>query len=399
MVTGLTMAINAGVLLSQEAAGSTAQHLRPSPIVRVATFGAPRLIGTPPETGVHLRPAHFLHSASFPPPRLVQATPRLIRPAHFDHVASFGAPRLSQESIESHAWWRINVTANNGAGNAGIGKCEMFGGYDRLNLCSGGTPSASSEASGNTAAESFDDVYSNSGSPRWVSTGNTGQLIYHFASPVAIQGVMLRNWFDQATQMANAFDVQFSDDGSAWTTFFSVTGESGWGRWEGRYFWHPDYAPAYSGSPLATFRYYREICFEPAGGPSDWAIAEIILRSAPAGSNLATGGTPFASAANAESETNAFDGNTATRWRTSRGFDETPVTIGYDRGSGNGFKLAEIAIRSRDDSDAAAGQAPRRGAVQGSNDATLWSSLWETNALTDYTAASPTRTFTDPLYI
>lgn len=392
------LGVNSSILLGQSAVLADTAFLRPTKFTNTQTFRSITVV--PFDPGQLVFPPKFTNTQTFRSLLLSHVAAQALHPTKFTNTQTFRGVTLSVPLGDPHPYWRIEVTANNGAANVGIGKVEMYSGYNRLNQCRGGTPSASSEASGNTAAEAFDETYTNSGgTPRWVSTGATGWIQYHFGTAVNVTGVMLRNWFNQGAQMVAAFNVQWSDDGSAWTTAWSESGETSWGDWEGRWYWDPGYSPSYSGSPLTTFRYYRELCLLPGSGPTDWSIAEIEIRAAPSGADQATGGTAFASAASAEAASNAFDNNTATRWRTARGGANDPQSVGYDMGSGNGFKLAEIVIRSRDDSDAAAGQAPDRGVVQGSNDNTNWSSLWETKAGSPYTAASPTRTFTDPFYV
>ena len=139
--------------------------------------------------------------------------------------------------VGSHLYWRINVTATDSADSFKAQITEMeyratVGGADQA---TGGTATASSNFSTTPPADAFDDSVTTS----WVSDNGAALpqwLRYQFASAVEVAQISITSG-DNATRAARApkdFTIQFSDDGSSWTTALSVTGEPAWGITETR---------------------------------------------------------------------------------------------------------------------------------------------------------------------
>lgn len=95
----------------------------------------------------------------------------------------------------------------------------MRGSAGGANLCSGGTPSASSTGIGLVSG-----AFDGDGGTYWGSNGAVPQwLAYDFGSPVDVQQVWIgEGWIDNAL-WPGEFDLQYSDDGINWDTLKSFT--------------------------------------------------------------------------------------------------------------------------------------------------------------------------------
>jgi hypothetical protein len=124
----------------------------------------------------------------------------------------------------AHSYWRINVTANQGGTNGtAIDALEFratVGGADQA-FGSGGTPTASTTFSTFVAANAFD----NTGGTVWsASSAAVPQwLRYQFPAPVDVLEIAITVNSSGDGQPKN-FDVQYSDDGTNWTTEWSEQG-------------------------------------------------------------------------------------------------------------------------------------------------------------------------------
>lgn len=136
--------------------------------------------------------------------------------------------------MAAHVYWRLNVTANNGSANLSIAEVGMFTANAASTSTSGGTPSASTTNGTQTASLAFDG----STSTYWQATTNTGTLQYQFASAVDIASyqVSARGDASNPTQAPKTWTLQYSDDGSTWTTADTVDRQQNWGLGETRYY-------------------------------------------------------------------------------------------------------------------------------------------------------------------
>lgn len=291
----------------------------------------------------------------------------------------------------AHAYWRIRVTTNNGDGsNTAVGKVYMYADYGRINQAVGGTAIASDAgASGNVPGLSFD--YTNLGS-RWVATTTVPVYLgYHFSTAIALNGIMLRAIDTEFDQLPVDFTIDYSDDGAAWTTAWTVTGVT-WANeaYESKWFWNPTYAPSYSGSPIAPARYWSVLTISHTA--DTFSCAELKLPTVPGGASVTSGGTAIADNSAFGAAANAFDGNNTTFWAPTSAVHY----IGYDFGAGNEKAIAEMRWKSR--SAGVPGQNPKRGEVRFSSDGAVWQPAWIMYDGVTWTDGME-KTFTDPFYV
>lgn len=139
----------------------------------------------------------------------------------------------------AHPYWRILVNSVDGGTNAEIGDLNfqpaIGGGYLTIDT---GYGDASSVNGGHSAADGLDqDV-----STYWQAATATGEwLKYHIDPGNTVMSVMLTASTSSVNllNMPADFDVQYSDDESAWTTAWNVTGATGWTSGEAREFIDP----------------------------------------------------------------------------------------------------------------------------------------------------------------
>lgn len=302
--------------------------------------------------------------------------------------------------VGAHTYWRLLISTNNGDGSfVSVGHIDMYAGFARDNLCVGGTPMASSGGVfGNVTANSFNNAIETG---QWaVNKTGADWIGYLFPTAVAVNGLMLRTYSNQNALMLKNFAVQSSDDGTTWTTQWSVTNATyaAMGDYFPLVFWNSGYASTYTGSPVTARRYWRLYGLTRAG-PSSYACAEMAMRLTPGGAQQCSGGTAIAKGSAGGAAANALDGNAATYWANNAGGGDTvPSWLGYDFGSGNDKKIAEFMWQARNDSGPAAQQSPTRGVVQSSSDNTNWSSIFEAYDATTWTVGMQ-KSFTDNLYI
>lgn len=122
----------------------------------------------------------------------------------------------------NHAYWRVFATNNNGSGSfTSLAELAFKDGSGSTIPTTGGTVIFSSEVSSNEAAKAFD------GDPAsvWAGSGSTNQWIgYQFSSPVGVEQVALTSpTTNGGNQTPKDCLLQYSDDGSAWTTAFSFS--------------------------------------------------------------------------------------------------------------------------------------------------------------------------------
>jgi len=126
----------------------------------------------------------------------------------------------------AHAYWRIKyVTAQNGGASV-IAEVEFRGTSGGSTLTTGGTAIGDSDQSGFEFAKAFD---ANNDATQWFSNsvGSNSWIGYHFSSPVDVVEVAL---YAHGVYGPSSFNVDYSDDGSSWTTlwFVSSTDAAAW---------------------------------------------------------------------------------------------------------------------------------------------------------------------------
>lgn len=150
--------------------------------------------------------------------------------------------------MTTHAWWQLNCTGNDGGNAYGLLQLQFRTSIGGGQAATGGTATASETFDGAGGPYDLSHALANTGLYSGVDASNPQFLRYHFASAVDIAQIMIQARSDggEQDQAPDTFDVQYSDDGTTWTTKWSVS-TSGWGSGETRTF-----APAGSETSTAS---------------------------------------------------------------------------------------------------------------------------------------------------
>jgi F5/8 type C domain len=299
-----------------------------------------------------------------------------------------------------HRYWRVFVNSNNGDAFTGILELEMHESLYGPNVCTGGTASASSAESGYPASSAFDssliDGWTANFSGWAGSTGTNQWIAYDFGAgnDKAIKAITITSrggntYF--SGQAPNTFEIQWSNDGSTWTTYFSESGIT-WTTDPVQKFSHPSAISVHTGSPHGSHRYWR---LHTLWADTAVSAGEVEMRGTPSGSDLATGGTATASSdfSGSFNAPKAFDNSFTTLW--SAASSRVAAWLQYDFGSA--VSLAEVTLRSRHDS-LATGTARRASIRYADSTSGPWTTAWAPPAQGAW-SLSETRTFTDPAYV
>lgn len=160
----------------------------------------------------------------------------------FRHFTDPGAASYSGSPHGTHLYWRILQTERDGGNANAISEAEFRATPSGADQATGGTATASAEFDGTTgAAKAFD----NDNATLWASTATNPPhwLRYQFASAVAVAEVTIRARSDSPfqNQAPKEFFIQYSDDGTTWTTAWGGTDQTGWTAGETRTFTDPNY--------------------------------------------------------------------------------------------------------------------------------------------------------------
>lgn len=135
--------------------------------------------------------------------------------------------------MPSSTRWRLHISASNDATYVGVDTLTMASSVGGANLCTGGTPSASTAFSGFPASWAFDAAgagtyWSSSGAamPQW--------LEYQFASAVSIVQYSVKAQ-SAGNYTPKTWTCEYWD-GSAWQVVDTRTNQTGWGAAEVRTF-------------------------------------------------------------------------------------------------------------------------------------------------------------------
>jgi hypothetical protein len=163
-------------------------------------------------------------------------------------------------------------------------------------------------------------------------------------------------------QAPQTWQLQWSDDGSTWTTraFFTA------GAWTAG-------SPQTFDAPTpATNRFWRIYVTTVQSG-TQLAIAELSMASTPGGANLCTTSADALASSVLNSgyaTAYAIDGNPSTEWAPVGGL---PAWWAYDFGAGGGPSIREVKITARNDSYVF--QAPIDWELQVSEDFETWTTV------------------------
>lgn len=293
-----------------------------------------------------------------------------------------------------HLYWRLNITDSNNTFFTGIGELEMIN-YFGPNLCSGGTVSSPTAVYQTNVPANAIDGYTNS---EWIAQSGSAIWVYEFAAPVEINKLNIWASTNDADLTIKDFTLDYSDDGSSWTTAITVTGQTGWAANELRTFLNSSVTPdTYSGSPQGSHKYWSVLCFATSGGSGGtMGMAEVQLLDHNGGTNQSTGGTATADAEYSGTyvAANAFDQDPNTAWMVTLPdqhniYYETPSPIFVGAVGIETFSTASGINHAN---------APSTFAIRLSDDGVAWATIaWVTTA--SWTSAGQTQVFTDPAYI
>lgn len=292
----------------------------------------------------------------------------------------------------AHAYWRVRVTKTTGGSgfSVSIGEIVMRGPSSMANLCTGGTPIDSAHF-----GSYFEPGNAFDGNPntRWASpVGAPHWVGYHFSSPVEITQVAIsaptQNWQYESPE---DFTIDWSDDGTNWTTAHTVTGEPAWSTGTTRIYTFGE-APA-----IGEHRYWR-ILIKGNDGGSYAGFSELELKDADGIVRSGGGTTGAVSDSDVNSSNNAikaFDGNTtSTGWLAAN--SNANHWIRWDflatGAYGSPVEVAEFDIYGSWNSP---GSSPSVFELQYSDDASTWTTVGSYHGETGW-SASEKRTFTVP---
>lgn len=308
-----------------------------------------------------------------------------------------------------HRYWRLAITDNvAGAGTLTIDEVELLETFGGGNVAPLATVTASVTGSATNTIDKIVDGFMSGGS---VSTPSGASNAYSigattvnidfdfglsYSPDIKIHRICAGSNDAGATTAPKTWTLQYSDNGSSWTTDSTVASSTGWGNYEMRTFYRTGYSPSYTGSPWGTLDEYRFVLLG-TNQTSVFAGAEAEVRSTVGGASQLTGGTPSAVTSFAGLPiANLFDGNTGTDWATASFPGGSVVRSSWVKYVlAAAVAVAQIRWLAR----AAAGtQSPNTIILQGKRTAGQWTSLIWWHDATAWTNGE-SRTFTDPLFI
>lgn len=246
--------------------------------------------------------------------------------------------------MAAHRYWRIYCTADQGNGNenyCSIGTIELHTSIGGAAI-TGGTASADSTLGAFAASNAFDAGattmwISGSGAyPHWIAydygAGNEKDIV-EFAILGRTDNVLY------AYQSPRDFQLQYSNDGSDWSTLYTITGTPGLTI-------QRTFSADTRYDSGAAGEIWRIYCTA-VGGGSTFALHEVEMRATAGGADQCTGGTVHASSTfQAQNGELAFDSGTlSTSWWACHTYSPTPGWLAYHFASAVNIK--EIALTAR----------------------------------------------------
>lgn len=151
-------------------------------------------------------------------------------------MKTFTKPVTDQSpSASRHRYWQISITGANGGAFVGADEVEFRTIANGQSECFNGTASSQSNFGGLPPSQAFDRVTGQD----WASNnvGFPEYLRYDLGSGVSASITeisILPRSTAAGSQSPTGFDVQYSDDGSSFSTLWSVSGITGWtaGVWK-----------------------------------------------------------------------------------------------------------------------------------------------------------------------
>lgn len=184
----------------------------------------------------------------------------VVRGIKVDNPAGGGTPETA-----SARYWRVRITKTRTADAffANLAEIQLRATVSGADQTGSGTASSSSNHDASTnAAKAFDDnastFWSSAGggvSPQWIQ--------YDFGTSTEVKELYLQagNSAARADRAPEDFSVQYSDDGSTWTTLDTFTGEAAWSSGESRTYTLSDVTPPatlYSENPARCYAHWLQ---------------------------------------------------------------------------------------------------------------------------------------------
>jgi hypothetical protein len=214
--------------------------------------------------------------------------------------------------MSAHRYWRVYVTAANAGGYVSCMELYLRTSIGGANVATGGTASASSVGFGWAASGAFDG---STGGTGWHSGNNTlpttPEWIQYDLGAGNDKDIVEFAWAARSTyeaeQTPRDFQLQYSDNGTSWTTLYTRTEESGWTPSETRSWSSSTTTPALK----EAWRLRTTAQANAVPG-----VAELAMYTVIGGTNQCTGGTPAASSEYSWPNTAyyGFDANNSTLW-------------------------------------------------------------------------------------
>ena len=269
--------------------------------------------------------------------------------------------------MAAHRHWRLYITAPATA-YINVGELEFHETVGGADVLAGGTASASSEYPGFPAANAVDDTIvsawsAGAGPPTWWA--------YDFGLGVAKDIIEIKMYPRQGwtSRTPTEFDMQYSDDGTNWTTSFSVSI-----TWSSEV-WQTFPPPPPPANDPGGHRYWR-CCMEYGVQGRDLLSFGTLKMLGSDGINRCGWGTPAASSSySGWPVANCFDDGTGTCWVSN---DNAPGWISYDFGLGKAYDITQIYAYTSQYTF----RNPTEMIVQWSDDNSAWNDAWY---ITDWT--------------
>lgn len=265
--------------------------------------------------------------------------------------------------MTTHRYWRVYCRLNSGNGSfTGLTEVEMATSAAGADV----TSTTFAIGSGSYQAGSVTTAFNNDFTGdvvQWNGTG-AGQYVgqdFGAGNEQDIVEVRIRPNKDAANRTFGEIDIQYSDDGSTWTTSWSITQTS----------WSVGTTQTFNPPSAAAHRYWRIRPLRAFNGNlSGFGIAEVEMRETVGGSDATGSGTASARTAFAGAgAANAFDNSGATIYSHNTAVTESDW-LQYDFGSGVTKSIVEVTLLPRADNSWA--QAPTTAVVESSTNAISW---------------------------
>jgi hypothetical protein len=287
--------------------------------------------------------------------------------------------------MSAHRYWRVYVTAVQSAGYTSCMELYLRTSIGGSNVATGGTASASSVGFGWTAAGAFDGTTAGNGwhsgnnalptTPEWLQydlgSGNDKDIV-EFAWAVRPG--------NETSQAPKDLQLQYSDNGSSWTTLYTRTGETSYSSGETRSWSSSTTVPALKEA------WRLNVSAVETGVPG---VAELKMYTSIGGTNQCTGGTPAASSEFGSSwiASKAFDADVSTFWDAA---SAPPQWVSYR------FASAKDIVQYKITAPGGGNQinAPKSFTLEYSDGSGGWTVADTQTSLANWAAGNEERTFT-----